>query len=350
MFHKLLVVFVALLLSACQADVIPADTDNTVGVRSQAIVLTMDETSPTDNFREGETIWVWADKSDGSLNDLIKAWKLTADGDGGFNGTEKIWNDSKPINIRSVHGNFTTITANSSSGYSIYTHTVKQQQDDEKSRRESDLLYAEKLDCQAGKTIELRFGHLLTKINVNLLPSESDDSGKGISREEIKGAKVKILGVKTSANIKIDSKEVVVLKDTASIDMGKVDDDTHSSWAVITNQTIAEKKPVFQVELADEGRKKKRSFLFIASQDMNLKAGMEYTFDLCLKNYIKPIPGEVIPWDETEENKVEWNVMMFVPRVEQWEAVEFIHEWNFYTFGPDLIDWEYDDDRGLNVE
>lgn len=350
MFHKLLVVFVALMLSACQADVVPADTDNTVGVRSQAIVLTMDETSPTDNFREGETIWVWADKSDGSRYDLIKAWKLTANGDGGFDGAEKNWTDSKPINVRSVHGNFTTISANSSSGHSRYTHTVKQQQDDEKSRRESDLLYAEKLNCQAGKTIELRFGHLLTKVNINLLPSESDDSGKGITRDEIKGAKVTMIGAKTSAKVKIDTKEVEVLRDTASIDMGKVDDDSHSTWAVVTNQAIAEKTPVFRVELADEGREKKRSFLFLASENMNLKAGMEYTFDLCLKNYIKPIPGEVVPWEKTEENKVEWNVMMVVPRVEIWEAVEFIHEWNYYTFDLDLIDWEYDDDWGLNVE
>ena len=58
-------------------------------------------------FDSGEIVWLWANKSDGS--EYIKAWQLTAQSGGNFNGTNtnKYWpSDGSKLNVYALHGNF----------------------------------------------------------------------------------------------------------------------------------------------------------------------------------------------------------------------------------------------------
>ena len=157
-------------------------------------------------FEQDEIVWLWANKTDDT--EYIKAWKLKADGYGGFSSftadTTKYWpSDGSKLNVYALHGNFEnspTISEGTTkwSNFSL-THTVKTDQTSDNNKRLSDLLYSQTSSVAPNTgSVQLTFNHLLAKITVKLDLNNS----KGINEGELANAEVKLTNILTTGIFK----------------------------------------------------------------------------------------------------------------------------------------------------
>ena len=193
-----LVIIAAVLLSSCQTDEGLFDQDNNTPKSSKPIVVRSDMggSANASNFKSGDDIWLWANKK-GTSDGYIKAWHLTAnDDDGNFVGSTHYWPaDGSNLDVIAIHGNFEKgIVEHNTEMTSTLTHTVSSSQGNDAETRKSDLLLAKILNV-THNNIELEFDHLLTKIIVKLLPSETDNNAIGVTVAELEDASVQIANV-----------------------------------------------------------------------------------------------------------------------------------------------------------
>ena len=241
-------------------------------------------------FDSGETVWLWANKTDGT--EYIKAWELTAQSGGSFTGTNtnKYWpSDGSSLNVYALHGNFKnpTISEGSIPWSSLsLTHTVETDQTSANNKRLSDLLFAEKSEATHGNNVELSFSHLLAKITVKLDLDES----KGIISSELNNATVTLTNILPDATISNASltgnpvqtnttgerKTIYAGKITSSISSGDV-----IGSAIVPLQQFgggkseASQNNVITITLSDD-----RSFSYKPTTPIALSAGKEYTYTL----------------------------------------------------------------------
>lgn len=349
----------ATMLWSCQFDDV-LSTPSNEGVIRVTSTLTKTESasgnttnSPTnDNFKNGEIIYVWADKS-GTIDDYIKAWELTATGtNGNFSGDSKAWPyDGSNLDFHAIHGNFNgTVTKNSTERDAEITHSVLTTQSEETHVRTSDLLYASKPNSTTGKTVELSFGHKLSKIVVKLVPSDPDNTGSGISETDLDNATVNIIGVKPDVKFNISAMAATTDGEAIDISLGSDDTNVREYECIVPPQDIAEGNEFIRITLKDEGRDDKRKFHYvIPTGRLKLEEGNKYIYTLTVKNYITAIPGVVEPWDSDSENPLEWKVMLFMPEVMPWNSENFSFEWRWITPNPDgVINWT-DDNQDTEI-
>lgn len=356
---SLVIAIVATMLWSCQFDdVLSTPSDGGV-IRVTSSLTKAESTEETnestinDNFKNNEIIYVWADKTTTS-GDYIKAWELTAkDDNGNFSGDSKTWPyDGSNLDFKAIHGNFgSTVTKNSTGQDVEITHSVKTTQSSETEVRESDLLYAAKTNAQTGKTVDLSFGHMLSKIVVILKPSDPDNTGSGISDDELEGATVYIIGVQPNATFKLSAMAATTNGDAIDISLGSGATNVREYECIVPPQNIAQGNEFIRIELKDADRDDKRKFHYvIPSGGLTLEEGNKYIYTLTVKNYITAIPGEVEPWDESDsDNQLEWKVMLFMPVVMPWNSDSFSFEWRWITPNPDgVVDWT-DENKDTNI-
>ena len=347
----LVITIAATMLWSCQFDDV-LSTPSDGGVIRVTSSLTKaestggtNESTTNDNFKNGEIIYVWARKTDGgSTDDYIKAWQLTAkDANGNFSGDSKAWPyDGSNLDFHAIHGNFNgTVTKNSTERDAEITHSVLPTQSEETHVRTSDLLFASQPNSPTGKTVELSFGHQLSKIVVKLVPSDPDNTGSGISGTDLDNATVTIIGVQPNATFKLSAMAATIAGDAIDISLGSGGTGVRQYECIVPPQTITEGKEFIRIELKDANRENKRKFHYvIPSGGLTLEKGNKYIYTLTVKNYITAIPGVVEPWNSDSEYSLEWKVMLFMPVVMQWNSKNFSFEWRWITPNPDgVVDW-----------
>ena len=324
----------ATMLWSCQFDDVLSTPSNEGVIRVTSSLTKAESTGGTnesttnDNFKDNEIIYVWADKT-GKSDGYIKAWELTAkDNNGNFRGDSKAWPyDGSNLDFHAIHGNFNgTVTKNSTERDAEITHSVLNTQSKETDVRTSDLLYASQSNSPTGKTVELSFGHKLSKIVVKLNPSAKDNSGSGISDDDLDNATVSIIGVKPDVKFKISAMEATTVGAAIDINLGSGGTNVREYECIVPPQVIAEGNEFIRITLKDEGRGDKRKFHYvIPTGGLKLEEGNKYIYTLTVKNYITAIP-EVMPWNS--EN--------------------FSFEWRWITPNPDgVVDWT---DETIDVE
>lgn len=339
----------ATMLWSCQFDDVLSTPSNEGVIRVTSSLTKAESTGGTnesttnDNFKDNEIIYVWADKT-GKSDGYIKAWELTATGtNGGFNGDSKAWPyDGSYLDFKAIHGNFgSTVTKNATERDAEITHSVKTTQSEETHVRESDLLYAAKNNAPTGQTVGLSFGHKLSKIVVKLMPSDPNNSGSGISDDELEGATVSIIGVQPNATFKLSAMAATTNGDPTNISLGSGGAGIRQYECIVPPQNIEEDKEFIRIELKDANRTDKRKFHYvIPTGGLKLEEGNKYIYTLTVKNYITAIPGEVVPWNHDDENPLEWKVMLFMPVVMPWNSDNFSFEWRWINPNPDgVVDW-----------
>ena len=332
---SLVIAIVATMLWSCQFDDVLSTPSNEGVIRVTSSLTKAESTGGTnesttnDNFKDNEIIYVWADKT-GKSDGYIKAWELTATGtNGGFNGDNKAWPyGGSNLDFHAIHGNFNgTVTKNSTERNAEITHSVLNTQSEETHVRTSDLLYASKQNSPTGKTVELSFGHKLSKIVVKLEPSNPDNTGSGISDDDLDNATVTIIGVKPNVKFNISAMEATTDGDAIDISLGSDDTNVREYECIVPPQDIAEGNEFIRITLKDEGRGDRRKFHYvIPTGGLKLKEGNKYIYTLTVKNYITAIP-EVMPWN----------------------SEIFSFEWRWITPNPDgVINWT-DDNNDLKL-
>ena len=285
------------------------------------------ESTTNDNFKDNEIIYVWADKN-GTTDGYIKAWELKAmDNNGNFSGDSKTWPyDGSYLDFKAIHGNFgSTVTKNTTGQDAEITHSVKTTQSSETDVRTSDLLYAANVKAPTGQTVELSFGHKLSKIVVKLMSSDSDNSGSGISDDELDGATVTIIGVQPDVKFKLSAMAATTNGDPIDISLGSGGINVREYECIVPPQNIAEGKEFIRIELKDADHENKRKFHYvIPTGGLNLEEGNKYIYTLTVKNYISSFPGVVMPWNSDN----------------------FSFDWRWINPNPDgVVDWTKKDEN-----
>ena len=280
----------ATMLWSCQFDDVLSTPSNDGVIRVTSSLTKTESASGTstgsttnNNFKNGEKIYVWADKT-GTTDGYIKAWELTATGtNGNFLGDSKAWPyDGSSLDFHALHGNFTEPPLNYNwSDLTSLKHTVLPDQSFVDNRRMSDLLFAAKTGATHGSNVELSFSHLLAKITVKLDLKNS----MGITPDDFENATVSILGIKPEAIFNSSTKMASTSEETVTdIKAGTISKLTelpseayYAGCAIVPLQTINAEQPLIKIIL-----KNNRTFIYKASEKTTFQQGQEYTYTLTI--------------------------------------------------------------------
>ena len=291
------------LLGSCAADDIgDAGREGCDIILGQPMTVTSatrsaDGGTSSTQFDSGEIVWMWANQSGGS--EYIKAWKLKANGSGGFSssttGADKYWpSDGSSLDVYALHGNFENSPSISEgttkwSNLSL-THTVKTDQSSDVNKRLSDLLYSHKSSATPNNTVQLTFDHLLSKITVKLDLNNSE----GIESSELNNAEVTLTNIQPEATISKmsltgNSDKTSTTGTRTTITSGKITSSITSGdvigSAIVPLQDFGGGKStssddnVITITLSDN-----RSFSYKPTSPVALNAGNEYIYTLKIIN------------------------------------------------------------------
>lgn len=291
----------ATMLWSCQFDDVLSTPSNDGVIRVTSTLTKTESASGTttnshttnDNFKKNEIIYVWANKTNGSGDDYINAWELTATGtNGNFSGESKAWPyDGSSLDFHALHGNFTGSDLNKNwSDLTSLTHTVLDNQSSNDDRRQSDLLFAERTGATHGSNVELSFSHLLAKITVKLDLKNS----VGITASDLSNATVKLTNIQpkaTISNVSLtgNSGKTTTTGALTTISAGKITSSINSGdvigSAIVPLQQFgwgksdASQNNVITITLIDG-----RSFYYKPTSYVALTAGNEYIYTLKIIN------------------------------------------------------------------
>lgn len=288
-----------------------------IRLTSGVTVQTRSNTQAT-QIQEGETVYVWADKTSSTPN-YIKAWTLTADGSNGFkdNSTPQYYpTDGSNLDFYALHGNFASdaFTENTTVfPTTAIVHSVEADQSgaDMGAYAKSDLLYAVQKNVARSKdAVELTFYHMLSKVEVAL------KSGDG--NPDLEDAVVTILGTKLKADF-TPNKSATITEQVARADMIAItgDDnnatpitirtkttdnfDTNTEYGeavVLPKQTISQNTPFIQVKLSNDA-----VFTYkIPAGGLTLESGKKYTYKITVNQTGLTVTSKIENW--TSEEKV----------------------------------------------
>lgn len=296
--HWAMGVLMTPLLGSCAADDVAggAGREECDIILGQPMTVTSatratDGSKSSTQFEQDEIVWLWANKTNDT--EYITAWKLKADGNGGFSsattGADKYWpSDGSKLNVYALHGNFTESDLNKNwSDLTSLKHKVLTDQSFDDNRRQSDLLLAEKTNVTHGTTVDLSFEHLLAKITVKLDLLHST----GITNSDFAtNAKVELLSILPEAYF-VSSSITTPTSGGTSIDINagtitQPDNLSSDSYlagsAIVPIQTFAANKELIQITLGS------RTFKYKVESEITLEKGKEYTYTLQIRGeYVK---------------------------------------------------------------
>ena len=259
-----------------------------------------------EQLARGETVYVWADEQDGET-DYIKAWELTAAGNGSFQepATKQYFPQSgKGLSLYAIHGDFgaSAFTENATPfPTTSLTHTVSDNQSIDANVAKSDLLYAVAPNVSRNgnpTVVPLTFRHLLAKVEVALKP------GDGLSVEDIKDAVVTIENTRLKTDFTPDktsatADDMISLTETdneaksITISTAVSSDATAWSEAIIAPQTLEANTQFIKVHLFDGG-----DLYYTLDESRTFASGNKYAYKITVNLTGLQVSSNIEPWGE----------------------------------------------------
>ena len=302
--HWAMGVMMTPLLGSCAADDIgDAGRDGCDIILGQPMAVTSVTRAvdgrTSSNFESGEEVWLWANKSGGS--EYIKAWKLTAQGSGGFTGSPQYWpSDGSALEVYALHGNFknSTITEGSPSWSSLtsLTHTVETDQSSDVNKRLSDLLYSQALSAASGQTVQLTFDHELSKICI-VLQNHSDS---GIQEDDLKKATVQVSDIYPEVTYNTTTRAVTTSGTPTTITLGQ-ETSNSTTYEAIVPSYMTVNNPHVTITLNNFPETGKTRTFSCDLSSVTFAKGKKYTFTLTLHNEIVVSSPTVNGWTDDSE-------------------------------------------------
>lgn len=351
-----------LLLIACTSE------DGGAGKEPSALEPTVgfgsNNQQSVNNFKEGDIIWVWADRYR-THDGYIKAWKLTATGEDGklTSPNRKQWpRDNSDLTIQALHGEFDEELVEGETELSSLTHTISTDQSVAENRSRSDLLYA--VLSPAKYQTKLTFYHMLSKIKIILKDTEGLEGEGGVSEASITNADMSFQNIATIVKLDMKANKATSASPYADINLGTTTADNYTAEAIIPPQVIDQDKDFFKLVLHDFPKKDSvRVFHFIAPEGgITFEPGKEYTYTISVKNLlrVKPVDVPVWGWENIETTLVwsrfffgitvmdwnglteyahQWSWLNFLPTIEEWDGQDYVHTWAWEKYSPEVGDW-----------
>ena len=302
-----------LAISACTNEQVSDTTDDVLSPQEALpINIVTDEAAYTRatqaiTINEGEKVYVFADKSsDGS--EYFGAWELTSDGTGKLtsNVVKNYPTDGSTLDFYGIHGNFgDAIKSDVSFPSTAITHTIKTDQTQSADYCVSDLLYAVKKGVASSTDpITISFYHMLSKVEVALIP------GDGFTSGDLNGAKVEILNTVNTVNF-TPEKNIDMGGQTNRVGLLQVSGTTASDItmptlvkeskevegyveAVVVPQTL-ENKDFIRITLTNGNK-----YTVSSGETLKLESGKKYTYDLTIASYGITISSSITDWTSSE--------------------------------------------------
>lgn len=268
---------------------------------------------PDKQIAAGQTVYTWVDKATTpDATEYIKAWSLTAQGNGTFTGSSQYYpTDGSNLDFYAMHVNFAFAEGSSTFPTSAITHAVAANQSDNLGTAylNSDLLYGLKKGVARSKNeVDLTFYHLLSKVEIALK--------QGAGEPALDGATVTIENTRLKAAFTPD-KEADINNTTtsaaqtaraglvtcptgdnapASIKIAtEVTNDFSSATyaaAIIVPQTVTKDTKFIKVVLADGG-----TFYYkIPTDDFKLESGKKYQYNITVNQTGLTVNSKIEDW------------------------------------------------------
>lgn len=301
---------VALAMAGCSNDE-NEGVDNWNGeIRLSSGVAVQTRANTQENqILNGETVYAWVDKA-ANAESYIKAWTLTADGNGSLTGNSQFYpTDGSDLDFYAMHGNFASgefTEDDTEFPETTVVHSVAADQSGTDSYAKSDLLYAVKKGVtRSSSAVNLEFYHMLSKVEVAL------KSGKG--DPDLEGATVTIEGTKLKARFDPDKDEDMTdLHDRADMIVPSEDDNattsikirtaitednfgtsTQYAEAILVPQELTQYAPFIQVKLKDGATfSYKNTDYFFA-----LESGKKYIYKITVNQSGLSVSSNIKDWE-----------------------------------------------------
>lgn len=302
-----------LLLAGCSNDE-NEGTDNWNGEIHLSSGVTMQTRANTqaEQILSGEMVYAWVDKATSpTAMEYIKAWTLTASGNGSFTGSTQYYpTDGSDLDFYAFHGNFVSGSfTEGTTGFpgSAIVHTVASDQSgtDMKEYAKSDLLYAaSKGVARSSSAVQLTFYHLLSKIEVALKAGDGNPDLTGAT-VTIEGTKLKAdFSPAKSATSSADYANFVSLtssdnnqNEVTAIKIGSVtstdfNSDPTYNEAIIVPQTLVQSTPFIKVTLADGA-----TLVYNLDAETKFASGKKYIYQITAKKSGLSVTSKIANWE-----------------------------------------------------
>ena len=199
---------VLLALAACSQDDAPAAGQLPIRLSSQVQESSVATTRGFNriNVPNGNNVYVWADMinlSDAKRSVYFNTWTLKANGEGGLQSDDvKFFPATNVLDLFAMAGSFSGYSLNDKNALPIggINHTIRTDQRAEGAYYASDLLYTAVLGQEPiADKVELPLYHMLSKVQVVLIPGTGNTTDDNYDTDVLKTATVKLLGVETRA-------------------------------------------------------------------------------------------------------------------------------------------------------
>lgn len=232
--------------------------------------------------------------------------EYTADGSGGFKGVSVYYPQTgNGVNIYAYapRQNALELTG-------TYDFTIQKDQSGNDGYLASDLLWGQPMKptsagsatyetanpvARTKNNVNVTFKHLLAKVQVKLIP----DNGSGLNADDLKGAKLEILGVKRGVSLNLTdgkigdaSGELIDVTAATYPKDGTLSADDLTAAAIIVPQAFSSSTKFMKVTLATGGE-----LFYTLDQDLTLKSGYIYKYDITVKLTGLKVTSTVEPWD-----------------------------------------------------
>lgn len=237
-----------------------------------------------------ESVYAWLDNAD---QEVVKAWKLVADGEGKLAGEIKYFPDGvTSLKCYALHAN-STFGAEAGLPASI-EHTVVANQKETANYIKSDLLFSIKDAVVKRQENPLNFYHMLSKVEVKLI------AGEGYTNEQLANLNVNILGTKPVASLAID-------KAKAEADIA--DQAVRKTWITASGNPAAISIPTKTDDYAEAvivPQSVQGNFIQIVSGEIDLcyalqtakefESGKNYKFDITVERNGLNVSTSISDW------------------------------------------------------
>lgn len=248
-------------------------------------------------LKNGEEVHVWVD--DATTDQKLYTNNILAAGDQGVltGGITMYFPETgNNVDIYAIHGNWGS-TALTGFWGTEQTHSVAQDQRTEQTTdgyAKSDLVYAKSQDVKRGQnptTVNLTFTHLLSKVEVVLVP------GKGYPNIN----KVEILNTKLEAKFTPNRESETTLnaieidKDLTSSKNAAGDDESKKNLneAVIVPQTLAKGTPFIRVTTNEGGE-----LIYRLKEETTFALATKYRYTITANLTGLEVTATITPWDQ----------------------------------------------------
>ena len=272
---------------------------------------------PDKQIASGQTVYAWVDKAgDPSATEYIKAWTLTAQGDGTFTGSLQYYpTDNANLDFYTMHGNFAAFTEGSSTfPASAITHAVNADQSENLGTNylKSDLLYGLKKDvARSASAVNLTFYHLLSKVEVALKSGEGSPNLAGATvtientklKAEFTPSKTAEINSGTTSTAQTaraglvtcstSSNDPAPIKIATKITSNDFSAGTDYAAAIIVPQTVEKNTQFIKVVLADGGT----FYYTIPDTDgFTFESGKKYQYKITVNQSGLTVTSEISDW------------------------------------------------------